>query len=75
MPGFVAILVGEGQPAPVVAARSADVSLDAGSWMKSAAQALGGRGGGRPEQAQGGLAAPPADILAFARTMIAAESG
>jgi alanyl-tRNA synthetase len=73
-PGFVAILVGEGGPAPVVAARSADVRLDAGDWMKAAVQALGGRGGGRPEQAQGGLAAAPAEILAFARKTLAPAS-
>jgi alanyl-tRNA synthetase len=73
-PGFVAIVVGEGVPAPVVAARSADVFLDAGRWMKGAAQALGGRGGGRPEQAQGGLAASPAEILAFARKTVAGAS-
>ncbi len=70
-PGLVAILVGQGEPAPVVVARSTDVSLDAGRWMKSAAEALGGRGGGRPEQAQGGLAAAAPEILAFARKTLA----
>ena len=66
-PGVVVVLVGEGQPAPVVVARSADVAIDAGAWLKRAIAALGGRGGGRPEAAQGGLAASPAQILAFAR--------
>jgi alanyl-tRNA synthetase len=73
-PGFVALAVGEGQPAPVVIARSADVFLDAGSWLKRAAQALGGRGGGRSEQAQGGLTASPADILRHARQTLTAGS-
>jgi alanyl-tRNA synthetase len=67
-PGFVAVLVGDGQPMPVVVARSADVVFDAADWMKQAVARFGGRGGGRPELAQGGLPAAGADVLAFART-------
>ncbi len=67
VPGFIVVLTGEGDPVPVVAARSADVSFDAGAWLKDAIAALGGRGGGRPEMAQGGLAAGTGDILARAR--------
>ena len=66
-PGFVAILVGSGQPAPVVVARSADVTFDAAGWMKDATAKFGGRGGGRPEFAQGGVSAVPEEILAWAR--------
>ena len=66
-PGFVVVLTGDGHPTPVVVARSADVAMDAGAWMKGATAALGGRGGGRPEMAQGGLEADPARILEFAR--------
>jgi alanyl-tRNA synthetase len=66
-PGFVVVLTGSGQPVPVVVARSADVDLDAGAWMTQATTVLGGRGGGRPEFAQGGLAATPEVVLAFAR--------
>jgi alanyl-tRNA synthetase len=65
--GLVAVLVGGGTPAPVVAARSADVVFDAGAWMKHATAAFGGRGGGRPELAQGGITAAPEDILKLAR--------
>lgn len=65
-PGFVVVLTGEGAPVPVVVARSADVSFDAGAWMKDATSTLGGRGGGRPEIAQGGLNAGTNDILAMA---------
>ena len=65
-PGFVVVLTGEGIPVPVVVARSADVGLDAGAWIKEATSELGGRGGGRPELAQGGLTAGTADILARA---------
>lgn len=65
-PGFVVVLTGEGTPVPVVAARSSDVGFDAGAWIKAATSELGGRGGGRPELAQGGLAAGTNDILARA---------
>jgi alanyl-tRNA synthetase len=41
--------------------------VDSGAWLKRAIAAFGGRGGGRPEAAQGGLAAAPAQILDFAR--------
>jgi alanyl-tRNA synthetase len=66
-PGFLAVLVGDGQPAPVVAARSADVTFDAAAWLKQAVARFGGRGGGRPEVAQGGIPASADDVLAFAR--------
>jgi alanyl-tRNA synthetase len=66
VPGFVVVLTGEGRPVPVVVARSEDVAFDAGLWIKDATAALGGRGGGRPEMAQGGLAAEAKDVLARA---------
>ena len=69
-PGFVAVITGDAKPTPVVVARSADVALDAGAWMKRATAELGGRGGGRPEAAQGGLDASPERILEFARATI-----
>jgi alanyl-tRNA synthetase len=69
-PGFVAVITGDAKPTPVVVTRSADVALDAGAWMKRATAELGGRGGGRPEAAQGGLDASPERILEFARATI-----
>ena len=69
-PGFVAILVGDGQPAPVVAARSQDIAFDAAAWLKRAISALGGRGGGRAEQAQGGIPATGEKIVTFARESV-----
>jgi alanyl-tRNA synthetase len=68
--GLVAMLVGSGQPAPVVCARSADAPFDAAQWMSRAITNLGGRGGGRPELAQGGLTAPADRILAWAKDSI-----
>jgi alanyl-tRNA synthetase len=70
-PGFVVVMTGDSRPTPVVIARSADVGVDAGAWMKRATAELGGRGGGRPEAAQGGLDASPERILEFARATIA----
>jgi alanyl-tRNA synthetase len=66
-PGMVAALVGGGDPLPVVVARSPDVSIDAGAIVRSATAALGGRGGGRPELAQGGIAAEPSAVVTFLR--------
>jgi alanyl-tRNA synthetase len=71
-PGLVAVLVGDGTPVPVVAARSGGVEFDAAGWMKAAVAALGGRGGGRPDLAQGGLSASGETILAFARQALSA---
>ncbi|HET9369950.1 MAG TPA: DHHA1 domain-containing protein [Vicinamibacterales bacterium] len=73
--GRVAVLVGAGEPRAVVAARSSDVAWDAGAWIKQAAATLGGRGGGRPELAQAGIAAPAETILALARESLAPSPG
>jgi alanyl-tRNA synthetase len=69
-PGFIVVLTGDGDPVPVVVARSADVTFDAGAWIKDATAELGGRGGGRPEMAQGGLGAGTNDILARANSTL-----
>lgn len=74
-PGLVAVLVGDGHPAPVVVARSPDAEVDAGALIKELTSALGGRGGGRPELAQGGVTAEPAAILARAREELARPNG
>ena len=69
-PGYVAVLAGDGTPAPVVIARSSDVDLDVGAWLKAVIQTLGGRGGGRPDIAQGGIAAEAARVLTCARACL-----
>ena len=66
-PGLVVVFAGQGRPAPVVVARSADVNIDAGAWIKRATTEFGGRGGGRPEQAQGGIDATADQVIDFAR--------
>lgn len=53
----------------VVIARGPDARVSAGELMKALAQASGGRGGGRPEQAQGRLPAG-ADLAALARAAL-----
>ena len=62
-PGFLVVLVSSSTPALVVIARSADVSVSAQKLVASLIAQFGGRGGGRPELAQGGGLAAPADLI------------
>jgi alanyl-tRNA synthetase len=68
--GHVAVVIGSGSTVPVVVARSSDVSFAANVWLTQATSVLGGKGGGRPELAQGALSASPDAILAFARETV-----
>jgi alanyl-tRNA synthetase len=53
--GVVAILAsGAGGAGKIVVARSEDVDVNAGDVVREAAQVMGGRGGGKPQLAQGG---------------------
>jgi alanyl-tRNA synthetase len=70
-PGLVVVIAGGGTPAPFVVARSADVALDAAALVRAVTAALGGRGGGRSELAQGGASAAPDEIVAFVRQALA----
>jgi len=65
-PGMVAVVIGHGTPAPVVVARSADVAFDAGACVKAMTAALGGRGGGRADMAQG-VSADVEQMMAYVR--------
>jgi alanyl-tRNA synthetase len=68
-----AVLVSSGEPIAVVVARSQDVALDASKALRALLVRFGGRGGGRPDLAQGaGLVGHADDILAFARDLVAA---
>jgi alanyl-tRNA synthetase len=56
----VALLASKsGDGTQVLAARGAESSFDCGAFVKRAAAASGGRGGGRPERAEGRL---PAEV-------------
>jgi alanyl-tRNA synthetase len=70
-PGVVAALLSKGDPALLVIARAADVGLDAAAVLKAMVQRFGGKGGGKPELAQGGgLTGAPADMLAALNQLI-----
>lgn len=57
-PRAVAFLAGrDDEGAPVVVVRGAASDFDCGGFLKRAAQAAGGRGGGRPDRAEGRI--PP----------------
>ena len=68
--GVAATLIAIGDPIAVVVARSQDVPVDAGKTLRVLLDRFGGRGGGRPELAQGaGLVGKIDDILAAAREL------
>jgi len=71
--GVVAVLVSAGDPIAVVVARSHDAALDSSKGLRMLLDRFGGRGGGRPELAQGaGLVGTIEDILAAAREVVSA---
>jgi alanyl-tRNA synthetase len=72
MSGVLAVLISRSSPSLVVAARAADVSAVACHEVVGAlAKRFGGRGGGKPDLAQGGgLNAPPEEILAAVRGLL-----
>lgn len=58
VPGAAVVLVGEDEQGhPVLAERAAGATLDCGALVKKLTSAGGGRGGGRPERAEGRLPA------------------
>lgn len=74
-PGFAVVLVSEPQPSAIVVARSNGVNVDSGAVLKAVAAKFGGKGGGRPELAQGGgVTGLASDVLAFARARLAGEN-
>jgi alanyl-tRNA synthetase len=70
-PGFAVVLASPSRPALVVVARSPDVALAAQEVLATLTAQFGGRGGGKPELAQGGgLDAEPAAVLDAARRVV-----
>ena len=69
-PGFVVFLVSEPAPAAMVVARSAGLPHDAGALLRQLVDRHGGKGGGRPELAQGGgVTSQASDVLQSARDL------
>jgi alanyl-tRNA synthetase len=70
-PGLVAALLGGPPSFPVVLARSADRTTDCGAVLKQLTAKFGGKGGGRPELAQGGgLQGNPKEITDYLCTLL-----
>ena len=70
-PGIVAALLSAGEPALVVIARATGVGLDAAAVLKTVLQRFGGKGGGKPDLAQGGgVAGGREDIVAALNQII-----
>lgn len=71
-PGLAAILVSAPAPSAIVVSRAADVGVDSATLLKQMVARFGGKGGGRPELAQGGgLDGSIDEMVAFARTAAA----
>ena len=69
--GHAVVLLSSPAPSAVVVARSADVPIDANAVLRALTARFGGKGGGRPELAQGGgITAPSAEVLDAARTAV-----
>ncbi len=72
-PGHVAVLFATPAPFSIVIARAADVEVDTAVLLKQLIAAFGGKGGGRPEMAQGGgLQGDPDALLSAARALVSA---
>jgi alanyl-tRNA synthetase len=70
-PGHVAVLVGDPAPAAIVVARSAGLPHDAGALLRQLVERHGGKGGGRPELAQGGgVTSAATDVLESVRALV-----
>jgi alanyl-tRNA synthetase len=72
-PGVAVALFSPDDTRAFVVARAVDVTtIDAGKIVKALTTSFGGRGGGKPDLAQGGgLTAPMDDCLAYARDVLA----
>ena len=72
-PGAVVAVFSTSTPTLLVVARASDVALDAGAVLKALTARFGGKGGGKPDLAQGGgLAGDASEIVAAAKLLLAA---
>jgi alanyl-tRNA synthetase len=70
-PGCVVCLLNAETPPLLIVARSGDVALDSAVVLRGLIERFGGKGGGRPELAQGGgLTGEPDAILGAARELV-----
>ena len=70
-PGAVVALFTASRPAQVVIARGSKANVDAGALLKRLAEKFGGKGGGKPDLAQGGgLNAPAAELVAYIKEIL-----
>ena len=69
--GYSAALISAPAPSSVVVARAADASVDASAVLRALVERFGGKGGGRPELAQGGgLLGDPREMASAARVLL-----
>ncbi len=70
-PGHLAALFSASPPSAAVIARAPDVTIDCASVLKKLIERFGGKGGGRPDLAQGGgLEGTPAELVTLTREII-----
>jgi alanyl-tRNA synthetase len=70
-PGHVAALFSVPPPSSIVIARAEDAGVDCAATLRALTDRFGGKGGGRPDLAQGGgLQGSAEDFIAFARSLI-----
>jgi len=71
-PGHAVLLVGGPAPSAIVVARAQDVAVDCAAVLEQLTATFGGKGGGRPELAQGGgLQGPTEDVVRAGRALMA----
>ncbi|MGE5602647.1 MAG: alanyl-tRNA editing protein [Nitrososphaerales archaeon] len=73
-PGVVACIGVQGERPQILATRSDDVMIDANALLRAAVAAGGGRGGGRPDWAQGGVPTNEALSAAMAAAAVAFDA-
>jgi alanyl-tRNA synthetase len=69
--GYVVALFSASSPFSAVIARASDVTIDCAALLKQLVERFGGKGGGRPDLAQGGgLQGTPEELGTFVRSLI-----